>query len=272
MRKIYNEYFYVSKHEKVREKTIVTRLIFTIIVVISCLVAMSITAYAYFSCNISSTSNFIQSASFKANVDVKITDSLGNEVPVITSNYKSHLAALKANTEYFVTLHHTEISTAKTGFVIVTAEGSTESYHTQQLGQDGSGNTDTLSFYLVPSADMNVTFLAHWGTSSYYGYNSDSELYIKQGETVNISIKSITNNGEFSNDNILNTSSTTSVPTSSEPSTSTETTTSQFVTSDSKTSKDVEVSDLTNSSTPEEANTVETPSEETGSEQIGQGK
>ncbi len=263
MRKIYEEYFYVPKHEKVREKTIITRLISTITVVIVCLIAMSVTAYAYFSCNITSTSNFIKSADFQTNVNIKITDSFGNEVPVITSNYKSYLVALKGNTEYFITLHHTERSTAKTGFIIITAEGSTESYHTQQLGRDGSGITETLTFYLVPSQDTNVTLLAHWGTSSYYGYNSDSELYIKQGETVNIPINSTAGSDESNEDNTSNSSSTTSeVPTASRT-VSSEDTSSEATLSDATTSEVATSSEANISSNVEEPSEVATTSTST---------
>ena len=54
MRKLYNEFFYIPKHGKVREKVMLTRLTMTITIVIMCLAAMSITAYAYFSYNITS--------------------------------------------------------------------------------------------------------------------------------------------------------------------------------------------------------------------------
>ena len=199
MRKLYREFFYIPKHGKIREKVMLTRVISMVAVIVVCLAAMGITAYAYFSYDITSARNKIQAANFETNVNIQITDENGEAVDVITSNYKSHVATLKANTKYFITLKPTQKSTATTGFVIVTAEGCEDRYHTQQLGKDGSGNTDTVTFYLVLGADTKVTFLAHWGTSSYYGYKSDSEQYIKQGETVQISVNGLTgtdNNGE----------------------------------------------------------------------------
>lgn len=192
MRKLYNEFFYIPKYGKIREKVMLARVAMTVVIMVVCLAAMSITAYAYFSHNITSASNTIQAATFKTNVSVQIKDGNGEGVEVITSNYKSHTAELKANTEYFITLRHTDLSTAKTGFVIITADNCESRYHTQQLGKDGNGNTESITFWLKPNADTKVTFLSHWGTSSFYSDFKDvgvnSEMYILDGETVALSI------------------------------------------------------------------------------------
>ena len=193
MRELYNEFFYIPKHGKIREKVMLTRIVSTIAIVIMCLAAMSITAYAYFSYNITSGSNTIKAASFYTDVTVQITDANGNEVEVITSDYVSHLAkGLEANKTYFVTLKHTERSTSQTGFVIVTATGCDAKYHTQQLGRDGDGKTLTITFTITPGATTDVTFYSHWGTSSYYGYAGDPdnniEEYIFDGEAVELVI------------------------------------------------------------------------------------
>lgn len=73
MRKLYNEFFYIPKHGKVREKVMLTRIAMTVTIVIMCLAAMSITAYAYFSYNITSASNTIQAANFEAQITVTST-------------------------------------------------------------------------------------------------------------------------------------------------------------------------------------------------------
>ena len=192
MRKLFNELLSTKKEEKVCEKALITRLAMTVIIVVACLAAMSFTAYAYFASNITSSYNFIKTASFETSVSIHITDENGEAVQVITSNNKSHTAQLKANTKYLVTLQHTKRSTAKTGFVIVTATDCTTQYHTQQLGKDGNGNTETISFWLAPNANTTVTFLSHWGTSSMYpefmSVGRNSQRYILDGETVNLYI------------------------------------------------------------------------------------
>ncbi len=193
MRKLYDEFFYVPKHGKVREKVMLTRIATTVTVVIMCLAAMSFTAYAYFSCNITSGSGVIKLANFYTDVTVQITDASGNEVEVITSDYISHFAnGLKANQAYYVTLKHTDRSTAQTGFVVLTAEGCATRYHTQQLGRDGEGKTETVTFTIVPGADTDVKFYSHWGTSCFYSdfkeINENDERYITQGEEIKLTV------------------------------------------------------------------------------------
>ena len=198
MRKLYNEFFYIPKHGKVREKVMLTRVAMTVMIVIMCLAAMSITAYAYFSYNITSGSNIIKSASFYTDVTVQIAAEDGTAVDTITTNtsdHKSHSAELSANKTYTITVKHNDRSTAQTGFVIVTAEGCETKYHTQQLGRDGDGNTYTITFKLTPGANTVVTFRSHWGTSTYYGYAGDSdnniEEYILDGEDIELVISGL---------------------------------------------------------------------------------
>ena len=195
MRKLFNEFFYIPQHGKVREKVMLTRIAMTVTIVIMCLAAMSIIAYAYFSYNITSGSNIIKSASFYTDVTVQIAAEDGTAVDTITTNtsdHKSHSAELSANKTYTITVKHNDRSTAQTGFVIVTAEGCETKYHTQQLGRDGDGNTYTITFKLTPGANTVVTFRSHWGTSTYFGYAGDSdnniEEYILDGEDIELVI------------------------------------------------------------------------------------
>ena len=188
MGKLFHEYFHIPENGKIRDKVIIGRLVVTVVATLVCLIVMGLSAYAYFTHDVISANNVIKAAHFETNVKIQITDENGEAIQVITSNYKSHLAELKANTKYFITLKPTERSTAKTGFVIVSAEGNSTAYHTQQLGVDGETTREQITFCLILGADTKVTFLAHWGTSSCYGYNSDSEQYITQGETVIISV------------------------------------------------------------------------------------
>ena len=198
MRKLYNEFFYIPKHGKIREKVMLTRIAMTITIMVICLAAMSITAYAYFSYNVTSGSNTIKAASFYTDVTVQITDADGNAVETITTNtsdHKSHSATLDANKTYTITIKHNARSTAQTGFVIITADKCETKYHTQQLGRDGDGNTYTITFKLTPSANTVVTFRSHWGTSSFYAdfkeIGENDERYIIDGDDVKLTIDGV---------------------------------------------------------------------------------
>ena len=204
MRKLFNEFFYIPKYGKVREKVMLTRLTMTITIVIVCLAAMSITAYAYFSYNVTSGLNTIKSANFETSVSIQITDADGKAVDTpkpITTNYKLYkIADLKVGEWYTVTVTPTERSTAKTGFIIVTATGCNEIYHTQQLGIDENvpgGKTPEIKFQLMITDITDVVLEAHWGTSSYYPKfkDTDDEHYITykdgQMETVKLIVNGI---------------------------------------------------------------------------------
>ena len=273
MRKLYNEFFYIPKHGKIREKVMLARVAMTVTIVIMCLAAMSITAYAYFSHNVTSGSNIIESASFYTDVTVQITAEDGTAVDTITTNtsdHKSHSAELSANKTYTITLKHNDRSTAQTGFVIVTAEGCETKYHTQQLGRDGDGNTYTITFKLTPGANTVVTFRSHWGTSTYYGYAGDSdnniEKYILDGEDIEL-----VNSGSKPNKDSTQSEDTTdkSEESTITPSTSTNTTTGTETpstqTSESTTTPSTETSTLVETTPPETTGTSEPTTQTTES-------
>lgn len=248
MRKLYNEFFYIPKHGKVREKVMLTRIAMTVTIVIMCLAAMSFTAYAYFSYNISSGFNIIKAAHFETKVSIQITDENEEVVDInpITSNYQTYKVGLDAGKIYTVTITPTENSTAKTGFVVITANGCEKTYHTQQLGIDtniGEGETKTISFKLIVTDKTDVHFLAHWGTSSYYdaykNKGDQEELYITQGEEIMMIVNgyaepNVSNNtNEGSNDENEGTEGTT-------PSTNTTTSTESTTTPSTETSTPIE--------------------------------
>lgn len=191
MKSVYDEFFYVPKEGKVREKVMLVRLTVSVILMIVCLAAMSISAYAYFACNVSSTYNVIQSTNFEAVVSiVSIVDDTDTPVTVITTDDRIHTAYLESGTTYTVTMRPT--GTATTGFCVVSADGCDKVYHTQQLGMVGDRFVPEVSFTLKVSHSTKVGIFAHWGTSSFYdaytNKGENDELYILDGETLELAI------------------------------------------------------------------------------------
>ena len=184
MKKLYQKFFYVPKYGKVRDKVMVARTVTSVAVMVGCLIALSISAYAYFSANVTSGPSVIKAANFEANVSVTITDPNNGTEPVIIR--ENQIYDLKAGT-YTVSLIKGD-STAKTGFCIVTI-GEKE-YHTQQLGVDTERQLEdaSVTFTLKLSGDTRITFLSHWGTSCHYGYDSqdNNPHYIKEGSTLDL--------------------------------------------------------------------------------------
>lgn len=187
MEKFYNEYFHIPKNGKISEKVMFMRVVITAILMIICLAAMSLTAYAYFSHNVSSGSNIIKAAEFDVTVAVTVTKDETSE-KVEARDDGSYL--LTSGT-YSVSL--TKAGTATTGFCIVdiTVGQNTGKYHTQQLGVDGEDQRLVLEFTLDLSElsdTATVKFIPHWGTSHFYGYDNtdENELYIKEKSSVKI--------------------------------------------------------------------------------------
>lgn len=193
MRELYNRFFYIPKHGKIRENVMLVRIFTTVAVIIGCLIAMSVSAYAYFSYNVISGSNMIKGASFEANVSIAITDE--NHAPVILStDGPVRIADLPAGT-YTIELTKGS-STAKTGFCIITI-GDTD-YCTQQIGFDAvRGLTDARVRFVLRTADpIRVEILSHWGTSSCYGYedSGNNPPYIEDNDEIDLTASSGGNN------------------------------------------------------------------------------
>ena len=174
MRKLYNEFFHISKDGQISEKVMLARITAISIIMILCLLAMSVSAYAYFSYNVTSGTTTIKAATFEVDVSVKNGDV---DIPVTTQtkdNLTYQVAQLKAGTAYKVTISHSQNSTANTGYVAITADGCADKYHTQQLNKAMTRSTNAVSFVIKPSADTTIYFLTNWGTSSYYDELKDT--------------------------------------------------------------------------------------------------
>ena len=183
MKKLYNKFFYVPKHGKVSEKVMLVRSVFTLVTMVVCLTAMTIAAYAYFSTSITSSSNIIKSANFKA--QIAVTDTNGATVsPSSVDKAVSEFNFTNPGT-YTVKLTKGD-SSADTGFCIVTV--GEDKYYTQQIGTDVSaenGRREAVKFELQINEPIIVKIGSHWGTSSHYNLNSTSLEVIVVGNPTN---------------------------------------------------------------------------------------
>lgn len=188
MRKLYEKFFYIPKHGKVRDNVMLVRSAFTLAIMVVCLIAMSVTAYAYFSANVTSGSNMIKAANFDVNISVTDSNTKANvDIPTTVSGRETVLD-FKTPGTYTVTL--AKAGSADTGFCIITANGI--EYITQQIGVDINANNEkreSVSFCLkINEANTKVTIESHWGTSSYYGYdiNESNNLYIMNSDPLKV--------------------------------------------------------------------------------------
>lgn len=187
MRKLYEEYFHVPKHGKIRENVILSRISLAVFIIVACLAAMSISAYAYFSHNVTSGSNVIKAANFVAEISVlKGTTEIFPESDSDGIN-KYHLQP--GNYVVNISKGDPAVNTASTGFCIVLADG--KEYHTQQIGVDvaaDGGTRNSVSFVLNVQTDSVVEIRSHWGTSSHYRDTAATpdELYIGESNPLRV--------------------------------------------------------------------------------------
>ena len=209
MKKLYMEYFHVPRDGKVRDKVMLVRMAVSTVFMILCLAAMSLSAYAYFSCSVASRNNQITAARFDMDVTLSITEN-ATAVDVKKVGDKTYTAILEAGKTYEVVLRPAQESTATTGFCQITANNCEKTYHTHQLGIVDNSTVNQIRFTLEVSKNTAVQFLAHWGTSSYYN-NSTTEpaLYVQSDDHVKM---------EITAPRVM----TTTVPDSTEPTGSTE--------------------------------------------------
>lgn len=213
MTELYSAFFHIQKHGKISEKAMLARTAITVVVIVVCLAAMGITAYAYFSYNVTSSSSIIKAANFEADVVISITNNTGKAVPVPRGSNHAKTAELKAGNTYHIVLEESTSSTASTGFVIISSPACKEVYHTQQLGNDThveGGRTEKIIFDLKVTEDTVVSFISHWGTSSHYADYADKgnggKLYITNANigdnAVVMTTNGVTNSASESDDQV----------------------------------------------------------------------
>ena len=172
--------FYKPKFGSDADSIILKHLFSTVTVVLVCLAAISLSAYAFFSHSVTSGFNTIQASNFSTTVTIKASDNT-----IITQgNIQKHTFAPGI---YSVTI--TRDSGANgTGFCMVRV-GEKSTYYTQQLGRDlnapGQERTQ-VSFALDVKATTTVAFESRWGTTSYYSSTAESEFYIKNSEPMQV--------------------------------------------------------------------------------------
>lgn len=188
MKSLLYEFMNVHKQKRVRESVMLARISASVFLIVACLAAMSFTAYAYFTCTVSSGITPLQSANFHADISIIAPDR--SPIPLTPTGDGRFQAFLAGGNRYTVTL--TATGTAETGFCVITSEISDKVYCTQQLGTDRAapnGVRKGMTFYLTVEVSSYVTFFPHWGTSIYYEeYNSEktNDQYIHHHGEVQI--------------------------------------------------------------------------------------
>ena len=198
MSKRFMDFIRETRDEKATEKALISRAAMLVVVVVGCLAAMCLTAYAYFTCNITSDTNTLQAAKFQAKVSIQLIENdqvIETIVPQKTGTWTYTAYDLQVGKSYTVTVSYDQSNTASTGYVAVMATGCKDIYHTQQLGADTTapgGDRPELTFKLMITDGTAVTFEARWGTSAYYPNGTDAEEYIADDDEIKMVVNNVT--------------------------------------------------------------------------------
>lgn len=216
MKKIYREYLYVPRNGsgKVKEKVFFSRITIAMVFIVACLVAMSMTAYAYFSTGITSGSNIISAAHYDLKISVNV-DNSNDSVALsadTTEDYRGAYVYPTGATEYTAEGNHQykitltkpdEKGIASTGYcqIDVYKNGSNTpniKIFTQQIGvvstnEDGTVNeTSPITFTIIAPAGYKFVFTPQWGT---YGANPvaltddtvvSSDIFVEDGGKIDL--------------------------------------------------------------------------------------
>ena len=186
MKAFYDKFYRVYDDKKISDTVIIFRIIVTVMIILSCLAAMTFAGYAYYEYDLMIKVNTIQSATFDVNVTVSDNEHSPVEMEKRNGYYipKSYYLT---DTQYTVTISRTENSSAETGFCRVKLFNENNPYgiiyYTIQLNADTQTQNE-VTFTIKPLEDFKLKITPNWGTSSYWAEGNFSDC-ITNGKIIN---------------------------------------------------------------------------------------
>lgn len=168
LKRLYYDFFYISEHEKIKENVFITRISVSISVIVFCMVAMSLSAYAFFTSSISSGNSVVTAANYA--IEVTPTESLPEPVDGVyaVDNSQGELDVICS----FV-LSRASDATATTGYCrvsVLTDVPVHQEYFTKNIGSVLENDVlipnkqRTVSILVKAGKTAKVSFTAEWGT------------------------------------------------------------------------------------------------------------
>ncbi len=144
-KKLYNELFYISKHEKLSDKVFRCRMVLSILTILACTTVMAASTFALFYVDISTDSSTIAGAYYSVTVD-----NTENSTYICPLAYEDKQTfEIKAD------------GTATTGYCMIRV--GEQVYYTEKIPQGSS-----LTLTVQAAKDTPISFIPQWGTSSDY--------------------------------------------------------------------------------------------------------
>ena len=227
VKELYQDFLYVPKHGKVRDKVLITRIATSVCVILVCTIAMSVTAYAYFA-NSMSLSTRIKSATYAIEVEAPQGVTETNGIYAVTSDGSPITFTLTKSTD----------STAKVGYaaITVTVNGTSQTFYTEPIGTYAVGGAATtvdsraIILDLPSGTDATVKVMAQWGSCAYPPITSNTIVLDQTVTTTTTTTKVTTTTTTTASITTTTTAATTTTTTVAETTTAVTTTTTAAVT------------------------------------------
>lgn len=188
MRELYRKYFFVPKQGKVNEKNMMRRIALSVAFMVICMGAMSMSAYAFVTWNVTSGVNVIKSAHFDLNVH-SLSKASADENGIYALTEGEHSFTLghggDATTGYYKIL----IDDDRDSLLAYDPDEDRDvkwTYYSKQIKEEGGDQTITI---IVPDGKTAyVEFIAEWGT--YSGDDAVTEITLQEDEFDTVKVES----------------------------------------------------------------------------------
>ncbi len=170
MKDLYEKYFYVPKHGKVKERVMLARIAVSVVIMLVLMAGMSLSAYAYFTANNTTMIKPIKAAHYQLDTVVIAPEGLTPNSDGIYKLTNTEQNSVKSYQFRLVTDNYTS---ASVGFceVVVSISGveGTQSYFTGSIWKPVDGNSSlvtsrTIEIQVPYNCEAHVRFVSQWGT------------------------------------------------------------------------------------------------------------
>ena len=156
--------FFDTKNEKITEKAFSQSLLISVVSILLCIVVLCSITYAWFTTNVTSGVNVIESSRFALVIDI-ISDN--EETLTLSPDSDGTFTCSLDPGTYTVVLTMTDDTTASKGYCEITVD-STEKKQTTPISDDTSVGNNPFKFTIIIEGNSKtLVFEPKWGISAY---------------------------------------------------------------------------------------------------------
>ena len=167
--------------KKLTDKVFSQSLLVSILSILLCVVALCSITYAWFTTNVSSGENVIESSRFA--LDIKVIDKNDSPIDVIDNDDGTYRCTFESVGVYTVVLKMTDDTTASKGYCEITIN-STDKKQTEPISKDTSVGIDPFIFTIeITRENTVIVFEPKWGISASSDISNREQLEVPTAVT-----------------------------------------------------------------------------------------